>query len=192
MDEWMQHLFQYYNIHSLDVIQMPRPSEFEKAFMEKLRPTSDTNLTPASRMWHFTNTRFILGMRGYLQLLNEQVDPINKPFRVHTAFNMVAKPGVSQPKTFADVTVTLNPTGQLALIENTKALPRAALFTKWQIVTNDDEVLKQLAAADLPLRVGEYMLIRWLCALGLALAFGLLCSAAKPQLTGLTPPGRQA
>ncbi|MDQ3808913.1 MAG: hypothetical protein M3336_01345, partial [Chloroflexota bacterium] len=25
---------------------------------------------------------------------------------------------------------------------------------------------RQLAAADLPLRVGEYMLIRWLCALG--------------------------
>ena len=148
MDEWMQHLFQYYNIHSLDVIQMPRPSEFERAFMEKLRPTSDTNLTPASRMWHVTNTRFILGMRGYLQLLNEQVDPINKPFRVHTAFNMAAKPGVTQPKTFAEVTVTPNPDGQLALIENTKALPRAALFTKWQIVTNDDAVLNQLAAPD--------------------------------------------
>jgi tight adherence protein B len=33
---------------------------------------------------------------------------------------------------------------------------------------------KQLAAADLPLRVGEYMLIRWLCALGLGLTVGLL------------------
>jgi tight adherence protein B len=32
---------------------------------------------------------------------------------------------------------------------------------------------KELAAADIPLRVGEYVLIRWLTALGVALAFGL-------------------
>ena len=32
---------------------------------------------------------------------------------------------------------------------------------------------KELAAADIPLRVGEYMLIRWLVALGLAAAFGV-------------------
>jgi tight adherence protein B len=32
---------------------------------------------------------------------------------------------------------------------------------------------KQLAGADLPLRVGEYVLIRWLCAVGMALLFAV-------------------
>jgi tight adherence protein B len=52
---------------------------------------------------------------------------------------------------------------------------------------------QQLAAADLPLRVGEYMLIRWLCALGLALAFGVafrLPLAAVPgAAVGYVIPG---
>lgn len=46
-------------------------------------------------------------------------------------------------------------------------------------------VEQQLAAADLPLRVGEYMLIRWLCALGLALAFGLVFRVPLAAVPGV-------
>lgn len=52
---------------------------------------------------------------------------------------------------------------------------------------------QQLAAADIPLRVGEYVLIRWLVALGLALAFAVafrLPIAAVPgAVVGYMIPG---
>ena len=36
--EWLQHHFQFYRIQSLDIIQMPREPEFDKAYMTALRP----------------------------------------------------------------------------------------------------------------------------------------------------------
>ena len=43
---------------------------------------------------------------------------------------------------------------------------------------------RELASADVPLRVGEYMLIRWLCALGLAFAFALAFRLPLAALPG--------
>jgi tight adherence protein B len=41
-----------------------------------------------------------------------------------------------------------------------------------------------LAGADLPLRVGEYMLIRWLCALGLGLVFAVFARVPLAAVPG--------
>jgi len=146
MNEWMQHLFQYYNIHALDIIQMPRMPEFDRLYMEKIRPKANNDLTMVGRMWQLTNTRFVIGMTGYLQLLNQQVDPAGQAFRVHTTFDIVPKPGIMRPQTLDDITVATKPDGQMALFENTRALPRAVLFSRWQISTNDEGTLNQLAS----------------------------------------------
>src|SRR4051812_35642366 len=47
-----------------------------------------------------------------------------------------------------------------------------------------DGVDAQLSAADLPLRVGEYMLIRWLAALGVGLAFALAARVPLAAVPG--------
>ncbi len=45
--EWMQHQFPYYNIQSLDIVQMPRMPEDMKAFKEALAPRGDAGHRPA-------------------------------------------------------------------------------------------------------------------------------------------------
>jgi len=145
MNEWMQHLFQYYNIQAIDIIQWPRMPDFDKALLLKFQPSSNDDLTSLGRMLQLSNTRFILGMSGFLQSLNQSVDPVAKSFRVHDTFRLIPKPGVSEPKAFDDVTIELRPDGDMALFEYTNALPRCLLFSKWQVQTNDDAALKQLA-----------------------------------------------
>ncbi len=46
-----------------------------------------------------------------------------------------------------ELTAVPEPDGPYALIEFTQALPRAKLYANWQVVTNDQAVLAQLAAA---------------------------------------------
>jgi len=96
-------------------------------------------------MWQLTNTRFVVGMRPYLQLLNSQIDPVGQSFQVHTTFDLAPKPGVSQPQTIEDITVATNPQGQFALFDYGRALPRAVLYSKWEVSTNDDATLNKLA-----------------------------------------------
>ena len=80
MNEWMQHLFQYYNLHSLDIIQWPRMPEFDRAYLNKFLPASNEDLTGPGRILQLSNTRFLLGMRGFLPALNQAVDPMVNPF----------------------------------------------------------------------------------------------------------------
>ncbi len=145
MNDWMQHLFQYYNLHSLDIIQWPRMPEFDRAYLDKFRPVSNEDLTGPGRILQLSNTRFLLGMKGFLPLLNQNVDPVGQPFRVHTSFDVVPKPGISEPKNFDELTVQTKPEGQYALFEYTRALPRALLLSKWQVSSNDQAALNQLA-----------------------------------------------
>ena len=143
--EWMQHLFLYYNIQALDINQMPRMPENDKAFLGKLQPPSDSDLTPAGRLWQLTNARYILGMKTFLPILNERVDPTNHGFRVHTSFEIVPKPGVAEARSYEELTAVEKPDGRYALFENTQALPRAVLIPKWQVSTNDEATLNEIA-----------------------------------------------
>ncbi|MBI2947852.1 MAG: YfhO family protein [Verrucomicrobia bacterium] len=128
---WLEHLFQYYRIQSLDIIQMPRTPEFDNNFLKSMVPKSPTNLVSIGRLWQLTNTRYILGMRPFLDLMNQQIDPVEKRFRVHTVFGS---------------------SNQFALFEYGAALPRAKLYSQWEAVTNtatvansDQIVLQRLA-----------------------------------------------
>jgi len=136
--EWMQHLFLYYNIQCLDIIQMPRVPEDIAAYEGALAAVP-------VRRWELTNTRYLLGPTAVLDALNEKIDPGRKRFRAVTQFDITPKPEVNNVTRYEHLTAALNTNGQCALIEFTGALPRAKLFSQWEVSTNDTETLSKLA-----------------------------------------------
>jgi hypothetical protein len=158
--EWAQQLFPYYNIQSLDIIQMPRISEDLAAYDNALafRNAPETvYLIP--RRWELTNTRYLLGPVGFLDVLNGQLDPGQHRFRIVATFDVVPKSDVPLPP---DLTreqldqvahmlppdkLTAKPmeNGWYALFEFTGALPRVKLYSNWQVSTNDNVTLQTLA-----------------------------------------------
>jgi hypothetical protein len=133
--EWVQQHFQYYNIQSLDVAQDPRPPADREAYLNAMRDLG--------RYWQLTNTRYVLGMTGFLAPLNSQLDRGRNRFRIVATFDIEAKPGarVSRLEDFTAVVVT---NGPLALFEFTGALPRTKLYSQWQVSTNNDSTLRTL------------------------------------------------
>jgi len=144
--EWMQHLFLYYNIQCLDLIQMSRMPEELKAYYEALAPRGTPESAPLmTRHWELTNTRYLLGPAGYLEVLNQQLDPGKNRFRIAQRFEIVPKPGILQPTRLEELTAVLQNEGKFALFEFTGALPRAKLYGRWQVNTNDPANLKTLS-----------------------------------------------
>jgi hypothetical protein len=154
--EWAQHHFPYYNIQSLDIIQMSRmPADlaaFEGALAFHGNPDDAWLIT---RRWELTNTRYLLGPAGFLDVMNEQLDPAQHRFRIVQRFNIVPKPGVDVEKLQEafqrgefpgeKLTAVSADDGPYALFDFTGALPRAKLYSHWQVVTNDDATLKILS-----------------------------------------------
>ena len=131
--EWLQHQFPYYNIQSLDQPQEPRPPADKQAY----RVALDSNPV---RLWELTNTRFLGGMAGnFTDMLNQQLDPVQKRFRLHTRFNFAQDAA-------GNIGARVDDNGPFALIEFTGALPRASLYTQWQVLTNNQEALTRLAS----------------------------------------------
>ena len=144
-NDWLQNQFQYYRIPSLDIIQMPRTPVMDDRFMTALLPQNNTNLSNCGRLWQLTNTRFVLGMTGFLDLLNQRVDPLQHRFRIYTNIAIIPKPGITAPTRVDDLAAVLTNNGPFALFEFTGALPRAALFTQWQSSQDDNATLQTLA-----------------------------------------------
>ena len=144
--EWTQHLFLYYNIQCLDVIQMSRMAEELKAYYEALAPRgTPESVQLMARHWQLTNTRYLLGAAGYLDVLNQQLDPGKNRFRIAQRFEIVPKPGVLQPQRLEELTAVLQNDGKFALFEFTGTLPRAKLYSNWQTETNLAAALKTIA-----------------------------------------------
>jgi hypothetical protein len=144
--EWMQHQFPYYNVQSLDVVQMPRmPADletFERALAARNTPEG---IQLIARRWQLTNTRYLLGPAGFLEVMNEQLDPAQRRFRIVQRFEVVPKPGIEHPTQLEELTAVPGDTGSYALFEFTGALPRVKLYSHWQISTNDTATLQTLA-----------------------------------------------
>jgi hypothetical protein len=147
--EWMQHQFLYYNIQSVDLVQMPRMLEDMKAFKEALAPGGDAASAPRmAREWMLTSTCYLLGPAGFLDVMNQQLDPAKQRFRILQRFEVMPKPGIAQPTRLEELTAVPNENGNYALFEFTGALPRAGIYTSWQVNTNDAANLKTLADLD--------------------------------------------
>jgi len=148
--EWAQHHFPYFNIQSLDIIQMPRMPEDLAAFENALTGDGTSNTAfRVCRRWELTNTRYLLGAAGFLDVLNQQLDPAKQRFRIAAAFDIVPKPGIAMPTRYEELTAVINPNGvgKYALFEFTGALPRVKLYSNWQVVTNDQATLKEMGSA---------------------------------------------
>jgi hypothetical protein len=113
-----------------------------------------TDLRPAVRLWQLTNTRYILASAYTLggvttaDFLNQRADPIHRGFKMENFFTMRRKPGVQALGDIGDLTVQFAPKGELGIIENTRALPRAKLYSNWRTSTNDDATLETLASQE--------------------------------------------
>ncbi len=145
--EWLQHHFQYYRIQSLDIVQMPRMPELDATFLANFAPRDMSQFARVGRLWQLTNTRYVIGMKGFVDSINQQVDPTNKSFRVQTSFDFAPRNPISGGGARAeDITTVIRPEGQFAIFEFGAALPRAKLFSAWQVMTNDDAAtLERLA-----------------------------------------------
>jgi hypothetical protein len=143
--EWMQHHFPYYNIQCLDLIQMSRMPENMKAYIENFFPHTESEAPLFARRWQLTNTRYLLGPAGFLDVMNRQFDPVQQRFHILQRFNVVPKSGILQPTRLEELTAFPNDNGDYALFEFAGALPRVKLYSNWQVNTNDNEVLKTLA-----------------------------------------------
>jgi hypothetical protein len=149
--EWAQHLFCYYDIQSLDIVQLPRKPQDLSAFEKALTPgtnASDSRLTV--RRWQLTNTRYVVGTMHFLDYFNHQLDPEQQRLHAVERFKLAARPGyggAGLPLTTADVIAVPATNGPFALFEFTGALPRTRLYNRWQVITNDDEALRQIASA---------------------------------------------
>ena len=146
--EWAQHHFPFYNIQSLDKIQMPRmPADLE-AYEMALAPRSEGTAYLQTRRWELTNTRYLLAYAGFLDALNEQLDPVQHRFRIKQRFDVMPKSGVDRPTQLEQLTAVPSENGGCALFEFTGALPRVKLYSNWQVNTNDDATLKTLASTN--------------------------------------------
>jgi hypothetical protein len=140
--EWLQHLFPYYNLHSLEVTQLSRrPEEYVQFEERTFQLANEERARLQDRHWELTSTRYILGLSAYEPGLNS-IAP--GKLKVHSRYMMLAKPGVT-PRTLEDFTVQAKADGPITLFEHVNPLPRAKLFTQWQLSTNTQETLAKLA-----------------------------------------------
>jgi len=154
--EWLENQFQYFNIQSLDISQMPRVPELETAYFGALGlMENQSNLPLVGRLWQLTNTRYILGSKDVVDQLNGMVDPVQKRIRLKMPFGLGLKPGVPPPDAStatADVvqllTATASEAGPFAVLEFTGTLPRAKFYTDWLAGLDDAQTLQRLRAPD--------------------------------------------
>lgn len=125
--EWLQNQFQYFNIQSPDIIQMPRVPELDAKFRDAFMPRQADQYHLFGRFWELSNTRYIIGQKEFLQELNRGFDPQRQRFRVANTFDFAPKQGADGGGTWE-----LTPEGRLAIFEFTGALPRYRLYSQWQ------------------------------------------------------------
>ena len=144
---WLQHHFQYYNVQSLEPVQMPRPPALDQQFFMAMMPSGNQPTTVLTRMWELSNTKYLLGSRQVIETLGAQIDGGRNRFRVVKTFDMTPKAGASPDRlTIDDLDWVLNENGRFAIGEFTGALPRVKLYPNWQVATNDQSVLDQLTS----------------------------------------------
>ena len=143
--DWSQHLFFYYNIQALDVVQMPRVPQDLSNYEKALNPTNAEQFTERiCRRWELTNTRYLFGAAGYLGVLNHVLDPVQQRFLIAQRFEIVPKPDVDEPTALWDFTTAPSETGRFALFKFMGVLPRVKLYDRWEVSTNDNDTLRRL------------------------------------------------
>jgi len=145
--EWLQQQFPYYDIQSFDIVDMPRLPKDLAAYRDAVNSMPDpSGLQGLLRLWQLTNTRYVLGYPSALEPLNHAINQPSQWFRIVERFNIEPKLGISHPVALDNLTAVPDENGPYALLEYTGALPRAKLYSNWQINTNNQAVLEQLVS----------------------------------------------
>jgi len=149
--EWLQQQFPYYNIQTIDIVDMPRKPVDYKAYMENLASDQEAvGMQAYVRYWEITSTDHVLGRADSLEALNALPGHAGQPFHIVQRFDVVPKPGMTAADTniWQNLTAAPNDNGTYALFDFTGALPRAKLFTNWEVNTNGQAVLRELISPD--------------------------------------------
>jgi hypothetical protein len=128
-------------------LELPNlPADQASQIRSMLASAGATNFFPMRRLWELTNTRYLLGGRGAVELLNTYFDPGQNRFRPKLEFSFGVKSDTPSNRNpgLDDITAVPQPGGTHALIEFTGALPRAKLFQRWTIETNTAAALARL------------------------------------------------
>ena len=141
---WLENDYPYNDIESLEIDQAPRMQMMDRSYLGNFMGNSNTNLTPSTRLWQLTNTRYIFGDAPLEPALNALGTPKNS-FRTLMRMDLVPKRDYTQVEDAGDLTIQTNSQGSLALIEFTRALPRAKLFAHWEVM-KDAAALQTLAS----------------------------------------------
>jgi hypothetical protein len=146
---WLQQQFPYYNIQSLDIVDMSRvPKDFMACLDAMNGINNGMGFQPFIRYWKLTNSRYELGSADALQLLNKDINQPDQQFRIIERFDIVPKPGITRPDSLEQLTAVTNENGTYALFDFPGALPRAKLYSQWQVNTNNQAILKQVGSPD--------------------------------------------
>lgn len=143
-EQWQQNQFPYYNIPCLDMSQEPRLPGDKLAFNTAMARAAANG--HATREYELTSTRFFVGLAGQAGVLNAYLDRTRQRFREGPRFQLES----TRPNStaFGDLRVRADTNGPFALIEFDGALPRASLFQRWEVITNETDTLSRLAAPD--------------------------------------------
>ncbi len=150
---WLQNDFPYHNIQALDFSQASHMPDLDRDYLKAFELSGEsihsTDLRPAVRLWELTNTRYIVGSSGAVDYFNQRADPVHHSFKLPLVLTaMHPKPGVLSAGDYGDMTVDAATKGDLGMIEYTRALPRAKLYSNWRTPTNDAATLETLVNPD--------------------------------------------
>jgi hypothetical protein len=113
-------------------------------YMIALTARDQSQFWKIGRLWQLTDTRYILGMKPFLELMNQQVDPKNHSFAVKTSFDFTPRAGTGSGSTPEEITTVIRPEGQFAIFEFGAALPKAKMYSTWDVIADDKDTLQKL------------------------------------------------
>ncbi len=129
---WLENDFPLHNIESLEIDQAPRMPALDSNYLARFS-ASAANPAPAARLWQLSNTRYIFAHPDWEQRLNALGWPPGS-FRTVARVDIAPKTDYLHVQDAGDLTVQTNAHGALALIEFTRALPRAKLYSNWKMM----------------------------------------------------------
>jgi Bacterial membrane protein YfhO len=117
-------------------------------YVAAFKPNSISDATRLGRFWQLTNTRYLLGAAAIPEFIAKSVGPDAPILKVVTRFNLAPKPGGALTLAMDQMTAVPDTNGIYAVMEYTNALPRAKLYSNWQVNTNSSESLALIANPD--------------------------------------------
>jgi hypothetical protein len=141
---WTQQLFPWYNIQTLDIVQLSRTPDDLADFNAAFRPSGFADAGRVARQWQLTNTRYLLGAAILPDFLVQRLGAEAPPLRIVSRFSVVPKPGCVETPNMDGMTAVPDTNGDYAVLEFPDALPRAKLYSNWQVNMSQKESLDML------------------------------------------------